>query len=217
MKIESFKIKENDIKIEEKFGDNENVICVSNCEKFSPEEFKDLVVFDEKWINDIDTILGLYVDGEFFAGEKLDDDKRKEMIELASSCLKEISPIMLGDGRCIHYKYTPDDVFVDWDIDLIDKDGNTLDYHAEREENIALKLIEFIVVNNVVARWCKKFERDTNYPLFVLDVFYSIKEENVKVIMNLIKNMERQVFVFLGTKNNKVESLCDKVIDLKKN
>ena len=44
MKIESFKIKENDIKIEEKFGDNENVICVSNCEKFSPEEFKDLVV-----------------------------------------------------------------------------------------------------------------------------------------------------------------------------
>ena len=127
MQIEKIKIKNLDKDFEENFGDNDNVICLANCDKVFPEEFRNLFAFDEKWIDDIDTILGLYIAGDYFAGEKLDDNKRKEMIELVSNYLKEISPIVLGDGKSLYYKYTPDDVFVYWDIDLIGKDGKTLD------------------------------------------------------------------------------------------
>ena len=95
MKIERIKIKDEDIIFEEKFSDSDNVICVSNWDRFCPIEFRDVLVFNDKWIDDIDTILGLYISGEYFAGEKLDDNKRKEMIEIASNYLKEISPVKI--------------------------------------------------------------------------------------------------------------------------
>lgn len=213
MKIE--KIKNLDKDFEEIFSDNKNVICVSNCYKVCPKEFKSLVVFDENWTDDIDTILGLYIGGEYFAGKKLDDNQRKEMIDLASSCLKEISPIALGDGRSLYYKYTPDNVFVSWDIDLTDKDGKVLDYYKEREECLYLKLIEFIIANKVLSKWCKNFSKDLNFPIFIKDVFDDANLKEVDTIMNLIKNLEKQVFVMLGNRKVQIENLCDKVVDIK--
>ncbi|MBR2870258.1 MAG: hypothetical protein IKB98_02605 [Clostridia bacterium] len=194
----------------------DNVICVFNCDKVFPKEFRDLVIFDEKWIDDIDTILGLYISGEYFAGEKLDDKNRKDMVEIASRYLKEISPIVLGDGKRLYYKYTPDDVFVSWDIELTDKDNKSLDYYAERENNHAIKLIEFIVCNNVVAKWGNLFCKSINFPLFICDAFDNISKSNVKEIIELTKHVDRQVFICLSKTNQKVEALCNKVIDLKK-
>ena len=126
MKIERIKIKNLDKDFEVCFSDIDNVICVSNWDRFCPIEFRDVLVFNDKWIDDIDTILGLYISGEYFAGEKLDDNKRKEMIEIASNYLKEISPVKLDGEKSLYYKYTPDDVFVDWDVELIDKNENGL-------------------------------------------------------------------------------------------
>lgn len=212
MKIERIKIKDEDIIFEEKFSDSDNVICVSNWDRFCPIEFRDVLVFNDKWIDDIDTILGLYISGEYFAGEKLDDNKRKEMIEIASNYLKEISPVKLDGEKSLYYKYTPDDVFVDWDIELIDKNEKMLDYYKEREENIVLKLLEFIIVNNVILRWGKNFSKNLNFPIFIEDVFFGMSDMVVNVIMMLIKNMKKQVFILLEGTNKLVQFHSDKTI-----
>ena len=212
MKIERIKIKDEDIIFEEKFSDSDNVICVSNWDRFCPIEFRDVLVFNDKWIDDIDTILGLYISGEYFAGEKLDDNKRKEMIEIASNYLKEISPVKLDGEKSLYYKYTPDDVFVDWDIELIDKNEKMLDYYEEREENIVLKLFEFIIVNNVILRWGKNFSKNLNFPIFIEDVFLGMSDMDVNVIIMLIKNMKKQVFILLEGTNKLVQFHSDKTI-----
>ena len=212
MKIERIKIKELDKDFEEKFSDSDNVICVSNWDRFCPIEFRDVLVFNDKWIDDIDTILGLYISGEYFAGEKLDDNKRKEMIEIASNYLKEISPVKLDGEKSLYYKYTPEDLFVDWDVELIDKDEEMLDYYKEREENIALKLLEFIVVNGIILKWGEKFSKNLNFPIFIEDVFYGISDMDVNVIMMLIKNMKKQVFILLEGTNKLVQFHSDKTI-----
>jgi hypothetical protein len=212
MKIERIKIKDLDKNFEVKFSDSDNVICVSNWDRFCSIEFRDVLVFNDKWINDIDTILGLYISGEYFAGEKLDDNKRKEMIEIASNYLKEISPVKLDGEKSLYYKYTPDDVFVDWDIELIDKNEKMLDYYKEREENIVLKLLEFIIVNNVILRWGKNFSKNLNFPIFIEDVFFGMSDMDVNVIMMLIKNMKKQVFILLEGTNKLVQFHSDKTI-----
>lgn len=212
MKIERIKIKNLDKDFEVKFSDSDNVICVSNWDRFCPIEFRDVLVFNDKWIDDIDTILGLYISGEYFAGEKLDDNKRKEMIEIASNYLKEISPVKLDGGKSLYYKYTPDDVFVDWDIELIDKNEKMLDYYKEREENIVFKLLEFIIVNNVILRWGKNFSKNLNFPIFIEDVFFGMSDMDVNVIMMLIKNMKKQVFILLEGTNKLVQFHSDKTI-----
>jgi hypothetical protein len=212
MKIERIKIKDLDKNFEVKFSDSDNVICVSNWDRFCPIEFRDVLVFNDKWIDDIDTILGLYISGEYFAGEKLDDNKRKEMIEIASNYLKEISPVKLDGEKSLYYKYTPDDVFVDWDIELIDKNEKMLDYYKEREENIVLKLLEFIIVNNVILRWGKNFSKNLNFPIFIEDVFFGMSDMDVNVIMMLIKNMKKQVFILLEGTNKLVQFHSDKTI-----
>ena len=74
------------------------------------------------------------------------------------------------------------------------------------------ELIEFIIANNVISKWCKKFSIDLNFPVFISDVFDYIEPESVKPVMGLIKKMDRQVFVSLSVKNAKVEALCDKVV-----
>ena len=212
MKIERIKIKDLDKNFEVKFSDSDNVICVSNWDRFCPIEFRDVLVFNDKWIDDIDTILGLYISGEYFAGEKLDDNKRKEMIEIASNYLKEISPVKLDGEKSLYYKYTPDDVFVDWDVELIDKNEKMLDYYKEREENIVLKLLEFIIVNNVILRWGKNFSKNLNFPIFIEDVFFGMRDMDVNVIMMLIKNMKKQVFILLEGTNKLVQFHSDKSI-----
>jgi hypothetical protein len=212
MKIERIKIKDLDKNFEVKFSDSDNVICVSNWDRFCPIEFRDVLVFNDKWIDDIDTILGLYISGEYFAGEKLDDNKRKEMIEIASNYLKEISPIKLDGEKSLYYKHTTDDVFVDWDIELIDKNEKMLDYYKEREENIVLKLLEFIIVNNVILRWGKNFSKNLNFPIFIEDVFFGMSDMDVNVIMMLIKNMKKQVFILLEGTNKLVQFHSDKTI-----
>ena len=212
MKIERIKIKDLDKDFEVKFSDSDNVICVSNWDRFCPIEFRDILVFNDKWIDDIDTILGLYISGEYFAGEKLDDNKRKEMIEIASNYLKEISPVKLDGEKSLYYKYTPDDVFVDWDIELIDKNEKMLDYYQEREENIVLKLLEFIIVNNVILRWGKNFSKNLNFPIFIEDVFFGMSDMDVNLIMMLIKNMKKQVFILLEGTNKLVQFHSDKTI-----
>ena len=212
MKIERIQIKNLDKDFEVKFSDSDNVICVSNWDRFCPIEFRDVLVFNDKWIDDIDTILGLYISGEYFAGEKLDDNKRKEMIEIASNYLKEISPVKLDGEKSLYYKYTPDDVFVDWDIELIDKNEKMLDYYQEREENIVLKLLEFIIVNNVILRWGENFSKNLNSPIFIEDVFFGMSDMDVNAIMMLIKNMKKQVFILLEGTNKLVQFHSDKTI-----
>ena len=212
MKIERIKIKNLDKDFEVKFSDSDNVICVSNWDRFCPIEFRDVLVFNDKWIDDIDTILGLYISGEYFAGEKLNDNKRKEMIEIASNYLKEISPVKLDGEKSLYYKHTPDDVFVDWDIELIDKNEKMLDYYKEREENIVLKLLEFIIVNNVILRWGKNFSKNLNFPIFIEDVFFGMSDMDVNAIMMLIKNMKKQVFILLEGTNKLVQFHSDKTI-----
>lgn len=212
METERIKIKNLDKDFEEKFSDSDNVICVSNWDRFCPIEFRDVLVFNDKWIDDIDTILGPYISGEYFAGEKLDDNKHKEMIEIASNYLKEISPVKLDGEKSLYYKYTPDDVFVDWDIELIDKNEKMLDYYKEREENIVLKLLEFIIVNNVILRWGKNFSKNLNFPIFIEDVFFGMSDMDVNVIMMLIKNMKKQVFILLEGTNKLVQFHSDKTI-----
>ena len=134
------------------------------------------------------------------------------MIEIASNCLKEISPVKLDGEKSLYYKYTPDDVFVDWDIELIHKNEKMLDYDKEREENIVLKLLEFIIVNNVILRWGKNFSKNLNFPIFIEDVFFGMSDMDVNVIMMLIKNMKKQVFILLEGTNKLVQFHSDKTI-----
>ena len=51
-------------------------------------------------------------------------------------------------------------------------------------------------------------------PDFISDVFDYIEPESVKLVMGLIKKMDRQVFVSLSVNNAKVEALCDKVVNI---
>ena len=132
------------------------------------------------------------------------------MVEIASDYLKEISPIKLVGEKSLYYKYTPEDLFVDWDVELIDKDEEMLDYYKEREENIALKLLEFIVVNGIILKWGEKFSKNLNFPIFIEDVFFGMSDMDVNVIMMLIKNMKKQVFILLEGTNKLVESCSDK-------
>jgi hypothetical protein len=59
-------------------------------EFFYPYNIRWLANFDENWIDDLDTVLGLCLDGEFFVVEKLDDEKRKIMIDIAEKHIKTL-------------------------------------------------------------------------------------------------------------------------------
>ena len=209
MKIEKIKIKDKEVEFDKK----DQVVCIVN-NSATYDEIKDFIIFDNEGKGDFDSDLGYFLQKDNFFGVKLDDSKRQEMKNIAENYFKEISPIELSGGKKLYFIYIPDDVFVDFDIKLFNKDSVELDYYAERENSLTLKLIEFIVVNNIISRWCKNFSIDLNYPVFISDVFDYIEPENIEMIMDLIKTMDRQVFISLTLKNKNIESLCDKVIQL---
>ena len=209
MKIERIKIKDKEVEFDKK----DQVVCVVN-NSATYDEIKDFIIFDNERKGDFDSDLGYFLQKDNFFGEKLDDSKRQEMKNIAENYFKEISPIELSGGKKIYFIYDPDDVFVDFDIKLFNKDSVELDYYEERENSLTLKLIEFIVVNNVISRWCKNFSIDCNFPIFISDGFDYIEHENIETIMGLIKTMDKQVFISLTVKNKKIESFCDKVVEI---
>lgn len=207
MKIERIKIKDKEVEFDKK----DQVVCVINNMPY--DEIKDFIIFDNERKGDFDSDLGCFLQKDHFFGVKLDDNKKTIMLSIAESYFKEISPIELSGGKKIYFIYDPDDVFVDFDIKLFNKDSVELDYYEERENSLTLKLIEFIVVNNVISRWCKNFSIDFNFPIFISDGFDYIEHENIERIMGLIKTMDKQAFISLTVKNKKIESFCDKVVE----
>ena len=146
------------------------IICVVN-NNTTYYEIKDFIIFDNERKGDFDSDLGCFLQKDYFFGVKLDDNKKTIMQSIAENYFKEISPIELSGGKKIYFICDPDDVFVDFDIKLFNKDSVEFDYYEERENSLTLKLIEFIIANNVISKWCKKFSIDLNFPVFIIDVF----------------------------------------------
>ena len=170
-------------------------------------EVKDFTLFDSDKKGDFDSNLSYFLQRDYFLGEKLDDVKKQDMIFIAKNYFSELSPIVLSEGKKLYFEYIADDVFVNFDIKLFSADGTILDYYEHRESEITYKLIEFIVANNLLSKWCEKFCIRVNFPINIGDVFDSINPENISAIMNLIKTMERQVFIWIDGNNKQLKFL----------
>ena len=117
MKIERIKIKDKEVEFDKK----DQVVCVINNMPY--DEIKDFIIFDNERKGDFDSDLGCFLQKDHFFGVKLDDNKKTIMLSIAESYFKEISPIELSGGKKIYFIYDPDDVFVDFDIKLFNKDS----------------------------------------------------------------------------------------------
>jgi hypothetical protein len=130
----------------------------------------------------------------------------KEVVENISDYAKQNFPMTLANGDKI-YINIPKEVDEEWVFQLIGVNGN--EYNDENEAYV--NLIEFIIANSIIKDICRKRD-DEDYPLYICDAFNKLSKEQTKTVMNLIKEMDNQVFVILRVPNELVSDYADKTI-----
>ncbi len=132
----------------------------------------------------------------------------KEVVEDISDYVKEISPLTLANGDKA-YINIPKEVDEEWSFKLLDNNGK--EYNSDNDEAY-VNLVEFITANNIVKDICRK-RNGEDYPIYICDAFNKLSEEQTKTVLNLIKDMNKQVFIILREPNELVSSYADKTIE----
>lgn len=128
----------------------------------------------------------------------------KEVVENISDYAKQNFPITLANGDKIIINI-PKTIDKEWIFQLIDANGN------KYENGAYFNIVGYIIANNIIKDICRKRD-DEDYPLYICDAFNKLSKEQTKTVMNLIKEMDNQVFIILREPNELVSDYADKTI-----
>lgn len=88
------------------------------------------------------------------------------------------------------------------------------DMLCEDEKQLA-NFLFWLTTLNIIKQICKDTNRLLDFPIFIENFFEKIKDySNMDMIFQNIRCTGRQVFIILNEHNDKVETYCDKVVEI---
>ncbi len=137
-------------------------------------------------------------------------DQNKKIYELYQDFLSKIGKFKIKDGLFLSFDKQGKKCFLDSNNNIVKEESL-----KSQDENFA-EIVEFCFANKCMQEICRFLEKDCVYPIFFRGALDSIREEQIPLVIFLLKDLNTQVFVVEPKDFANYKNLFDVFVDLKK-